>query len=406
MAGHNNTENIETTSMSTQTIIQSLKPEVVRGLMQSSSSPGAGGGDDKEEKTTIISSVFLNRLNKLGLGFERRMINLIAAHPESGNRLISVFKALKELKIELTDHLEHVIGQNIANVGGAVNLLGVMKDLDIEPNFVPMELLFQAARSDSTVAQSARDLHERDLLDKSSFNLILAYPEESLNISQFLIELQDHAYNPASLVDKLRASLISPAHMNTMLNLLDLLLTKDIYDLGIVDILVRQGKFIDRIYEGARKLLAVPELLNNYFVLLERNPENANIFAKNLLLLHSTSLINHCSSKEDFLKVSQLGVGTFHFMNYLQQAGMLNAANYQKICENNSILERPDVVTTLTNLPLMTKFTHEELVKMMTLVTKPAIFVTLRDANEFNEVLEEHQFRMGKAPGPRMGPGR
>ncbi|KTD40878.1 hypothetical protein [Legionella parisiensis] len=387
MSGHNDTKNIETTSVSTQAMIQSLKPEVVRELMQSSS---PGEGNDKEENATV-STVFLNRLNKLGLGCDPRMINLIAAYPHSGNRLISVFKALKDLKINLTEHVEKVIAQNISNIGGAVNLLGVMNDLEINPNSVSIQIIFQAARTDSTVVQATRDLHERDLLDKSSFNLLLAYPEESLNISRLLIELQDHAYNPAALVDKLRASLISPACMNTTLNLLGLLLTKEIYDLDILDILARQEQFIDIIYEGARKLLEVPELLNNYFVLLERNPENANIFAKNLLLLDSASLISHCSSKEEFLKVSQLGIGAFHFMNYLQQAGMLNAENYRNICENNSLLERPDIVTTLTNLPLMTKFTREELEIMLELVAKPAISVTPEDANKFNEVLEEHQ---------------
>ncbi|MCE0722697.1 MULTISPECIES: hypothetical protein [Legionella] len=400
MAGHNDTKSLEIPSMSTQTMIQGLNPGVIQKVVKPSSS-----GNDKEEKTSI-SNAFLKRLNKLGLGDDPRMLNLITRYPDCGNRLISVFKTLKDLKISLSDPLENIITQNISNIGGAVNLLSVMNELDINPNSVPMELLFKAARSDSTVAQSARTLHDARLLDKSSFNLILAYPDESTNISQLLIELQEHAYNPDSLIDKLRASLISTPHMNTTLSLLNLLLTKDIYDLGVVDILLRQERFIDRIYEGAKKLSAVPELLNNYFDLLERNPENANIFAKNLLLLHSVSLISRCSSKEDFLKVSQLGVGAFHFMNYLQQAGMLNAENYQKIYEHNRFLEREDVAPTLTGLPLMTQFTKEELEKMLALVSKPAISITQSDVGRFNDVLEEHQFHMSKQLGPRQGTAR
>ncbi|AWN73346.1 hypothetical protein LEAN103870_09760 [Legionella anisa] len=404
MTGDNDTRCLDAPRLrtSTQTIIKALKPET-QELMQSSA-PGSEGGNDKEVKVDG-NNIFLNRLNKLGLGSDPRMITLIGRYPQFGNRLISVFKALRELKIPLTDQLENIINQNISNIGGVVNLLGVMNELDINPNFVPMELLFQAARSDSTVAQSVRTLHDGRLLDKSSFNLILAYPDESLNIVQLLIELQEHAYNPDFLIDKLRESLISTTHLGTTLNLLSLLLAKDIYDLGIVDILLKQDRFIDRIYEGARKLSEVPELLSNYFYLLEKNPENANIFAKNLLLLHSESLISHCSPREDFLKVSQLGVGAFHFMNYLQKAGMLNAENYQKIYENNSFLERTDVVTKLTSLPLMTQFTKHELGKMLALVAKPAISITLSDVHRFIDVLEDHQICNSKQ-GTRLPQGR
>lgn len=383
-----NSNSIESTS--TQTIIQSLKPRVVQEIIRASPI-------DRKEKAAV-SNDFLNRLNILGLECDPQMINLITKYPQSGNRLISLFKVLKDFQITLTDQLEYIIAQNISNVGGAVHLLGVMKELDINPNFVGMELLFQSARVDETVVQSARYLKDGGILDKFSFNLILTYPEESLNISQFLIDLQGRAYDPKSLIDKLRASSISTTHMNTTLNLLSFLLINDIYDLDIVDILLRQEQFIDKIYEGAKKLSEVPELLSDYFELLEGNPENANIFAKNLLLLHSVSLISCRSSKEDFLKVSRFGVGTFHFMNHLQQAGMLNADSYQKICENNSTLEKPDIISRLTNLPLMTKFTPEELVKMIALVAKPAISVTLRDVDGFNEVLEEHQFRVSRAP--------
>ncbi|KTD73894.1 hypothetical protein [Legionella tucsonensis] len=392
-----NSNSIESTS--TQTIIQSLKPRVVQEIIRASPI-------DRKEKAAV-SNDFLNRLNILGLESDPRTINLITKYPQSGNRLISLFKVLKDFQITLTDQLEYIIAQNISNVGGAVHLLGVMKELDINPHFVVLELLFQSARADETVVQSARYLKDGSLLDRFSFNLILTYPEESLNISQFLIDLQGRAYDPKSLIDKLRASSISTTHMNTMLKLLSFLLINDIYDLDIVDILLRKEQFIDKIYEGAKKLSAVPELLSDYFELLEGNPENANIFAKNLLLLHSVSLISCRSSKEDFLKVSQLGVGTFHFMNHLQQAGMLNAESYQKIYENNSTLERPDIISSLINLPLMTKFTPEELVKMMALVAKPAISVTLRDVDGFNEVLEEHQFRVSRAPGcSPMGSGR
>lgn len=385
MSGFDNTaqEQETTAKNSTKKIIQGLKEPIT--VIQI-----------PRERSEEINSDFLKRLTKLNLGRDPRMLNLLASNPKYGNRLISLFKILKEINIPLTGELEDIITKNISNVGGVVNLLMVAKELDINPNLVPLNLLFKAAKSDSTIAQSARAVHVASVLDLATFNLMLTYPQESLQISQFILDLQAHAYSPDLFVNKLHATLIAANHMSTTIQLLNLLLDIDTYDVDLIDILARQQQYIDIIYEGAKKLAKLPDLLVTYFYLLEENPQNANIFAKNILLLNSVLLLDPNSPKESLRSVSKLGVGAFHFMKQLLQANMLNGDSYNKICRNNGLLDREDVVQKLINLPLMTTIHEEQLKTMLDLVGKPTI--DEGDVQDFNEIISEHHFSRHCSP--------
>ncbi|WP_454780270.1 hypothetical protein [Legionella sp. WA2022007384] len=340
-----------------------------------------------DSKASASTTEFVNRLKRLNLGVDERMIRLLSDHPDYGNRLISLFKMLKAVKIPMTSELELIISNNISCVGGAVNLLGLIKELDIDSQAISLDRLFEASRFDANVAQSARELHQQRVLDLATFELLLDYPEQSLEISRLLINLQEHAYNVESLVERLWASSISKKHMGATLDLLNLMLENDSYYTNAIDIFLRQEKYISKIYEGAKKLVAEHYPLCSYFELVENNPQNANVFAKNILLLHQASLVD-LDSADDLSMVSKLGVGAFHFMKHLQLAGMLNVKNIEKICQPNNILEQDAVVQRLISLPLITKFENEELERMLELLDNDT--VSKEDIELFNEILEEH----------------
>jgi hypothetical protein len=344
------------------------------------------------EKPPIQS--FYDRLVKFNLGSNPRMLNFIAANPNYGNRLISLFKALKELNITLDASLESIISKNISFLGGAVNLLGLIKEVGIRPDTISMELLFNAAKSDQTLGQSTRDLYQAGMLDLARFKLMLSYPEQSYKIAKLLIELQKKAFSDTTLVEKLSSSALSPQHRDLIIELLSLLVEDNYYYPNVVDILLEQEKNIDKIYEGTKKLLAANYLPGNYFELLKQNPRNANIFAKTILLLHNASLISN--NPEDLLTVSKLGVGAFHFMKHLQEAGMLDAKQYQKICRLNNVLSQEKVSQALSNLPLFASFQPKELEEMLDLIDKPTI--SEKELQKLIEIINEHLIPNQRCP--------
>jgi hypothetical protein len=329
---------------------------------------------------------FYDRLLKYNLGSNPLMLKIITANPNYGNRLISLFKELKELNIALAANLESIINKNISSLGGAVNLLGLIKELGIRPDTISMELLFNAAKSDQTLMQSTRDLYQAGMLNLARFKLMLTYPEQSYKIAKLLIDLEKHALSDTTLVEKLSSSALSPQNRGTTIELLNLLLENNFYYPNVADILLEQEKNIDKIYEGTKKLLAENYLPGNYFELLKQNPQNANIFAKNILLLHNASLISN--NPEDLLTVSKLDVGAFHFMKHLQQAGMLDARHYQKICRSNNVLNQEEVSQALSNLPLFAGFQPKELEEMLDLMDKPTI--SKNELQKIVKIINEH----------------
>ncbi|AHE67851.1 hypothetical protein [Legionella oakridgensis] len=367
-------------AISTRMIMQSLAPDADKG---------------EEGKTTLITD-FLTRLNKLNLGHDHRMVELFEANLRYGNRLIALFKVCKELRVSLTDELINSIAANIADVGGFAHLLKLTKEVGIAPDSLSLKILFNAAKHESTIAQSTRKLSEASALDLATFEFMLKYPEQSFKISQLIINLQKNAYSATTLVEKLSSSSLSASQMSTAIDLLNLTLEHDLYYPGVVDILLRQKQYIDKIYEGTKKLTAAHLVLGDYFELLEHSPQQANIFAKNVLLLHNASLINY-HNLEDMRVVSTLGSGAFHFMKHLQQADMLDTKNYQKICRHNGLLNQQKVIEALSNLPLMVTFRTEELERMLDLMNKPTL--SDHDMQEFNEILNGYFISSEYSPG-------
>ncbi|WP_454785425.1 hypothetical protein [Legionella sp. WA2024007413] len=328
---------------------------------------------------------FVSRLRRLNLEPDEGMLRLLSDYPNYGNRLISLFKMFKQTNVSMTDKLSDIISKNISSVGGAVNLLGLIKELEIDPQTISLVCLFDAARFDLNIAQSARELHHQGQLDLATFKLLLNYPEQSLEISRLLINLQEHAYNVESLVERLGASSITAKHMSTILDLLNLMLENESYYSNAVDIFLRQEQYITKIYEGAIKLVSEHYPLCTYFELIEKNPQNANVFAKNILLFHNASLIK---PDNDLFEISKLGVGAYHFMKHLQQADMLSAANLQTMGKPNNILNQKEVIENLSSLPLITNFESEELAQMLELANKEE--VSPKEIQIFNALLKDH----------------
>ncbi|HHS8322754.1 TPA: hypothetical protein ACTUN8_002863 [Legionella anisa] len=330
-------------------------------------------------------------LNKLGLDPDERMLKTLEENPEYINRLASLFKRLKKCNIKLDDTLHDVIASNVSYAGDLNNLLDFMQSEGIDVTLFPLELLFASARSDTTL-MGMQQLKTRDALDLPTLNLLLAYPEHSLLLAYLIINFQQHAYLTEKIVEKLHK--FSAKNMDTVIRLLTLLLNNNLYYFECFDILLRQQDYIDKIYEGTAKLTTKNKLAASYFSVIENNPKNANVFANLILLLHNASLIDYRKT-EDLLTVSKLGIGAFHFLTHLQQAGMLDSENYKKVCRDTSILTQKTVMELFSNLPLFETFDKVELEKMLRLMSEEPR--TESPLGEFIEMIEKHQ--LIKKPG-------
>ncbi|MCW8444620.1 hypothetical protein OQJ05_11215 [Fluoribacter gormanii] len=341
-----------------------------------------------------IKNKINSRLLNLGLEPDERMMQTLEENPQYINRLTSLFSVLKKYNIVLNDLLHKAIASNVAQAGAVVDLLEFMHEEGIDPAFISLERLLMSAKSETTLKQGMQILKTNNSLDSASMNLMFAYPEDSLLIADLIVNFQKHAYSTEKIIDKLHQ--FSVEKMSTVIELLTMLLSKNLYYYECFDIFLRQQKDIDKIYEGAKKLVAKDKLAPSYFDVLEKDPTNANILANTILLLNHAALIDYRKT-EDVLIASKLGVGAFHFLTHLQHADMLDAENYKMVCRYNSpILNHPEVIKLFNSLPLFEEFDREELEKMLSLITKE----TNEDAclDEFIEMIEKHQFSSKQHP--------
>lgn len=341
----------------------------------------------KFNQATETKSKITSRLIQLGLECDERMMQTLEENPQHINRLTSLFSILKKYDIKLDSILHDTIASNVSHASAVANLLEFMHSEGIDAELVPLERLFACAKSETILKSGMRKLKTCDALDSVTLKLIFAYPEQSSLIADLIINFQEHTYPTDKIVEKLHK--FSEKNMSTVIELLTMLLNKSLYYFDCFDILLRQQEYIDKIYEGTKKLAAENKLAPTYFEVIENNPKNANILANAILLLHHASLLDYRKT-EDVLIASQLGIGEFHFLMHLQQAGMLNAENYQKVCHHNLILTQHKVIELFSSLPLFEEFEKEELEQMLLLITKESSL----DAylNEFVEIIQKHQF--------------
>ncbi|QMT59332.1 hypothetical protein [Legionella sp. PC997] len=335
-----------------------------------------------------IKNKINTRLISLGLEPDDRMMKTLEDNPQYVNRLTTLFNVLKKYKIVLDDSLHRAIASNAAQAGALVNLLEFMHAEEIDLAFISIERLLASAKSETTLKQGMQILKTHDSLDSESMNLIFLYPEQSLLIADLIVNFQKHAYPTDKIIKKLYQ--FSVENISTVIELLTMLLNKNLYYFECFDILLRQQEYVHKIYEGAKKLAAEDKLAPSYFEVVEKFPKNANIFANIILLLNHGSIIDY-QKTEDVLIASKLGIGEFHFLTHLQQANMLDVENYKKICQyNHPILTNPEVIELFGSLPLFEEFDKTELEKMLTLITKePSLDIHLA---EFIELIQKHQF--------------
>lgn len=332
---------------------------------------------------TETKSKIMTRLTKLGLEPDERMLETLEKNFQHLNRLTSLFNTLKKYNIKLDDKLHEIIANNVSNASYVVNLLEFLYEEGFDVTIISLELLFQVAKSETTLKHGMRQLIAHNSLDATTLKLLFSYPEQSYLLADLIINFQTHSYSTEKIVEKLGK--FSAKNINTVIELLTLLLNKNLYYSGCLDIFLGQQEYISKICEGTKKLAAENKLTSNYFDAVEKNPQNANILAN--IILHNPLLVDYKKS-EDLLIASKLGVGAFHFLMHLQQAGMLDAEHYKKVCHHNSLLNQQEVIDSLCSLPLFVAFEKEELKQMLVLITKEPSSDT--DKHELIEMIQKH----------------
>lgn len=290
----------------------------------------------------------------------------------------------------MDDELHDLIDSHVDDAGILFQVLEFMKKEEIDAALLPKKVLFDSAKFGTYLIQSLEHLKTQGSLDSSIILLLMNHSEHSILLANLIFKLQQHAYPTKNIVAKLNT--VSPKNIDTLIRLITLLLDENLYHFDCLDIFVRQQEHIHVIYEGCKKLASQNKLDVNYFSVIETNPENANLLANLILLLNNASLIDY-QKKPDLITASKLGIGAYHFLNYLAQAGILNHENYKAVCQDDSVLTNPDVIELFCHIPLFEEFLKDELVQMLQIIMQQPS--PKKHLNEFIEILSNHQVIKG-----------
>ncbi|WP_031563803.1 hypothetical protein [Legionella wadsworthii] len=330
-------------------------------------------------------------LSKLGLEPDERMKKTLEDNPEYVQRLARLYHSLKKNHIPLDDELHDLIDSHITDAGILFQVLEFMKKEGIDAALLPKKVLFDSAKFGTYLIQSLEQLKTHGSLDLSLILLLMNHSEHSILLANSIFKLQQHAYPTKNIVAKLNT--ISPKNIDTFIRLITLLLDENLYYFDCLDIFVRQQEYLQVIYEGCKKLASQNKLDLNFLSVVETNPGNANLLANLILLLNNASLIDY-RKKPDLITASKLGIGAYHFLNNLAQAGILNHETFKAVCQDDSVLTNPEVIELFCHIPLFEEFLKDELVQMLQIMQQPS---PQKHLNEFIEILSNHQ--VIKGPG-------
>ena len=231
------------------------------------------------------------------------------------------------------------------------------------------------------------------MLSLGTFKLMLAYPEHASSLSQLIIHLEEYSA-PCDLIEK-NLNLFSRESAGRAFDFLNYAFENSIFYPGLIDITLKNEKYVDDILEGAKKLKAEGILSSFYFDVVGKNPTNAINFAKNLVILNSLLLIDQ-KSKKALEEVSEFGKGEFMFFKLLKRSDSLDSQTYAIICRNHSIFARDDVQDVLNNVPLFSSFNKAELSNLFEILSKDK--PTELEVNRFISIIEDYHL----TPSPTL----
>lgn len=305
-------------------------------------------------------------LNSLGLGDDPRIIRVFENNPEYIKRLTSLFVTLSECSIPLSDCTVEVIASNVHKSSAILNLLKFMKnELNIDLKHIQLDQIAGASDNAEEFRFGLRELKRTNCSNPTTINLLLRYPINASSLARLLNEFQERAYDNEPLVPQLQK--FSPQNMGIVTELLILILAKGYFYPELIAIFLRQEEFLNKIYVGTKKLLAADKLPPNYFKIIELNPKNANIIAKNILLIDRLSIFDYCK-EADQLSISQLGAGVYYFLYYLEKVDMLTKESFHVAHQNRLLLDRMEIVGIFSDIPLFAVVSKAKLIQLLDLI--------------------------------------
>lgn len=349
------------------------------------------------EKNALKKS--LERMKKEGLIDNNHVeaVQIVVDNLNYANRLITLFKTLKEFNIPLDNSRYSVINESVEKTSTAANLLSFMHNLHIDVKQITFEHLFRVYGSEEEFRYGIREIAHNGHVDINAVNLMLAFPKQASSLAIMINNFQERGYRLETHLNQLHA--FNESELANAVDLINLALLNYVFYPDLINVLVRQKQDLEIIHEGAKKLAEEGLLTTNYFDVVEHNPGNGNVMAKIMLLLSSEQLID-TNKSQDISKVGQLSLGAFYLMKFLKRENMLTSETYETICQNSKLLANKEITEGFRSIKLFDSFDKSELQNLLNVMRNAQ--GTDSDVDQMLSVVNTHQYLAPFQPkGPR-----
>ncbi|KTD63341.1 hypothetical protein [Legionella shakespearei] len=320
------------------------------------------------------------------------LIALIEANPKSVNRILDLYKALMISDVPLTEELYQIVSNNLAYAGSFESLLTFLHELNIDIRDLDMNLLASASQFVEPLKYAINSyITSHGSISTDSLLLMLKFPEHATEIGKLLVDLQQYTYNTKTMETSL--SQIPPQNIGAVLLMLSYLLQNNVllnkpFLTDALDLLTKHPEHVESVYKGIVKLSTAEMLSEGYFKAVAVHPENANILAKNIILLSKDFLVNPNNS-EDINKINELGRGAYYLFEHLEASDGLNEESYKTVCTNSPLLADQEIIDTLHSLPIFVTLNPDDVTSLLNILAVQKPSSQERDA--FLNVLHKYQ---------------
>lgn len=293
------------------------------------------------------------------------VIKIIEKNPTHKKRLEQLFDTLqsdhlKEMKV---DHF--CMETLVTNASSVVNLFAFFKSYSIDSRPITLKAFLNVSPYKEVFRHGVRILANKGLIEPLTLQLMLAFPEQATSIANLIVNFHDRSFSIPALSKILLQ--LPRNKIGAAVNLLSLLLDKGVFYTKHMDILIKQEKHLDIIYEGAKLLTENQSLLSDFMEIVQKNPHQAKVMAKIILLLQNTPSLSTTIIK-NALNCGQFGLGTYYCLLHFKRANLLDEKHYKMIFQHYSALEKEEVIDAFSQLPLFGTLEKDTLLQLLALL--------------------------------------
>lgn len=290
---------------------------------------------------------------------EQRFVDMLSQNSAFITRILSLVKKLIEFDIPLTETNLKLIESNINKSGYISNLLSSLSEKGIDSKFIPFTMVCDAARHFDHILLSLSFFTGNKKLDLRTVFLLCTLPDHAVDLSKFVIALQNRGYPDSSIEKIINVLRIAASDQNKsrelmpqIIELLSLLLDKGLFYPECVDIVLGMGEKVIQVLEGAKELNLHNCLSSAYLEIVKSNLDNARFFAKNIALLSKDGFVD-IHSNESLSRINECEEGAFYLFRQLSLKGLLNTKTFETVLAHPAVLRDTRVAAAFKGIPFL-----------------------------------------------------